>query len=116
VENEWNAKRETETSNAAFIGVVGNWRAWTGSMGLAGFLSTQITQVPPTSPQLPPWKVYKSGTNFRIEKEPGQSTVYMPATNKVYDTFAHPAFCMQLDMDKAKTLSSPLQQAPGASR
>jgi len=39
--------------------------------------------------------------------------IYIPATNKVYDTFAHPAFCMQLHMDKAKTLSSPLQPAPG---
>jgi hypothetical protein len=78
--------------------------------GLPDFSATQITQVPPASPQVPPWKLYKSGADFRVDKEAGQSTLYIAGTKKIYDTFAHPAFCIQLDMDKAKTLGSPLQQ------
>jgi hypothetical protein len=80
---------------------------------LPDFSATQIFQVPPTSPQMPPWKIYKSGANFRTEKSPGESTTYLPGTNKVYNVFAHPAFCMELPMDKAKTMRSPLQQEPG---
>jgi hypothetical protein len=81
--------------------------------GLPDFSATQISQTPPTSPQMPPWKIYKSGANYRTENSPGQSTIYLPGRNKLYQTVGHPAFCVELRMDKAKTLRSPLQQDPG---
>jgi hypothetical protein len=81
--------------------------------GLPDFSATQISQVPVTAPQMPPWKIYKSGANFRTESSPGQSTVYMPGSNKIYKTSPQPAFCMELPMDKTPTLRSPLQQDPG---
>lgn len=77
------------------------------------FSATQISQLPPTAPQMPPWKIYKSGTNFRTENEPGQSTIYLPGSNKIYDAHQNGAVCAELPMDKTPTLRSPLQQDPG---
>ncbi|MBZ5549155.1 MAG: hypothetical protein LAO22_14560 [Acidobacteriia bacterium] len=77
------------------------------------FSATQISQAPPTSPQNPPWKIYKSGANFRTENSPGQSTIYIPGSNKVYNAFQNGAICMELPMNKAMIMRSPLQQEPG---
>jgi hypothetical protein len=81
--------------------------------GLPDFSATQISQVPPTAPQLPPWKVYKSGANYRTENSPGQSSLYFPGKNKVYDSHQNGAVCTELAMDKTNILRSPLQQDPG---
>lgn len=81
--------------------------------GLPDFSATQINQLPPTSPQMPPWKIYKSGANFRTENSPGQSTLYLPGNKMVYNTVAHPPSCMAIPMSKAKFVRSPLQQDPG---
>jgi hypothetical protein len=77
------------------------------------FSATQISQAPPTSPQTPPWKIYKSGENFRTENAPGQTTIYIPGSKKVYNSFQNGAICMELPMDKAMIVRSPLQQEPG---
>lgn len=81
--------------------------------GLPDFSATQVSQVPPSAPQLPPWKVYKSGVNYRTENSPGQSTLYLPGSNKIYDRHQNGAVCTELPMDKTKTMRSPLQQDPG---
>jgi hypothetical protein len=77
------------------------------------FSATQISLSPATSPQTQPWKIYKSGANFRTENAPGQSTIYIPGSNKVYNAFQNGAICMELPMDKAMIMRSPLQQEPG---
>ena len=81
--------------------------------GLPDFSATQITQTPTTSPQMPPWKIYRSGANFRTENSPGQSTLYLPGNKMVYNTSAHPPNCMAIPMNKAHIVHSPLQQDPG---
>ena len=81
--------------------------------GLPDFSATQITQGSPTSPLRPPWKIYKSGANFRTENSPGQSTIYLPGNKMVYNTFADPPSCMAIPMNKAHFVGSPLHQDPG---
>ncbi|MCU1299846.1 MAG: hypothetical protein JWQ87_130 [Candidatus Sulfotelmatobacter sp.] len=80
---------------------------------LPDFSATQISETHGLGPELPPWKLYRSGANFRTEQGPGLGTIYAPSSNKVYDTFDNGAVCMEMPMDKAPILRSPLQVLPG---
>ncbi|MGA8538919.1 MAG: hypothetical protein WB566_05435 [Terriglobales bacterium] len=62
---------------------------------------------------LPPGRVYQSGSNFRVEQIPGLTVIYLAASNKVYDLFSR-GNCIQLSPDKESRVPIPLQLLTGS--
>jgi hypothetical protein len=91
---------------------------WTASAhaqdpwGLPDFSATQISQSPASVPQMAPLRIYKSGVRYRTERDPGQAVIWYPAEDKVYSIRQNGATCMQLPLNQAPMMSSPLQQPP----
>jgi hypothetical protein len=61
---------------------------------------------------LPPGKVYQSGSNVHAEPAPGLVTIYQSAKNKVYNVYAR-GYCIEMPAEKALT-PNPLQLLFGA--
>jgi hypothetical protein len=80
---------------------------------LPDFSATQISEGSPMSPQMPPWKIYRSGRNFRTEQATGQATIYRPDDNKVFDISDNGAVCMEMPINKAPIMRSALQPPSG---
>ncbi|HTS37577.1 MAG TPA: hypothetical protein VMH04_18015 [Candidatus Solibacter sp.] len=61
-------------------------------------------------------KVYRSGSNVRVERTAAMSTLYVPASSKVYNFTTYPdqsRQCVSMSPDQAKMLPSPLQLIQG---
>jgi hypothetical protein len=61
---------------------------------------------------MPPGKVYQSGSNIRAEPVAGLVTIYQSAKNKVYNLYAT-GYCIEMPAEKALT-PNPLQLLFGA--
>ena len=61
---------------------------------------------------LPPGKVYQSGSNVRAEPAAGLVTIYQSSNNKVYNLYAR-GYCIEMPAEKALT-PNPLQLLFGA--
>ena len=66
---------------------------------------------------LPPSKIYRSGTKFRIEFGVGLATIYRPEDDLAYNLFhtdtPHPA-CVQMKTSQVTMVPSPMQLISGA--
>ncbi|MBZ5549156.1 MAG: hypothetical protein LAO22_14565 [Acidobacteriia bacterium] len=91
---------------AFLAGVAHAQDAW----GLPDFSATQISQAPASVPQMGPLRIYKSGMRYRTERDPGQAVIWLPASDKVYNLLQNGASCMELPLNNAPLMSSPLQQ------
>jgi hypothetical protein len=61
-------------------------------------------------------KVYRSGSSVRIERNGMLSTLYMPASSKVYNLTVYPDHsrqCVSMKPEQAKMLPSPLELIQG---
>lgn len=61
-------------------------------------------------------KVYRSGSRVRVERSGALSTVYMPATSRVYNLTVYPDHsrqCVSMKPDQARMLPSPLELIQG---
>lgn len=57
-------------------------------------------------------KVYRSGSNVRVERSTAISTLYVPVSGKVYNLTTYPDKshqCVSMNPDQAKMLPSPLE-------
>jgi hypothetical protein len=61
---------------------------------------------------LPPGKVYQSGSNFRVEEIPGFTVIYLAAAYKAYDLFSR-GNCIQVSPEKETRLPIPFQLLTG---
>jgi hypothetical protein len=62
-------------------------------------------------------KVYRSGSNVRVERSGALSTLYMPSSSKVYNFTTYPdnsRQCVVMKSDQAKMLPSPLELLQGS--
>lgn len=66
---------------------------------------------------VPPSKIYRSGTKFRIEFAPGLATIYRPDDDLAYNLFhtdtPHPV-CIQMKTRQVTMIPSPMQLISGA--
>jgi hypothetical protein len=60
-----------------------------------------------------PWKIYSSGSKFRVEPGPGLSTIYLPDDNKAYNLFSNGATCVVMRTDQVTMMPSPFQLLSG---
>jgi predicted acyl esterase len=61
-------------------------------------------------------KIYRSGSNVRIERSAALSTLYMPGSSKVYNLTTYPDGshqCVVMKPDQAKMVPSPLELLNG---
>ena len=61
-------------------------------------------------------KVYRSGSSVRVERSATISTLYMPASSKVYNLTTYPDKshqCVSMNPEQAKMLPSPLELIQG---
>jgi hypothetical protein len=61
-------------------------------------------------------KVYRAGSSVRVERSAAISTLYAPASNKVYNLTTYPDKshqCVSMNPDQAKMLPSPLELIQG---
>jgi hypothetical protein len=61
-------------------------------------------------------KVYRSGSSVRVERSAAISTLYVPASSKVYNLTTYPDKshqCVSMNPDQAKMLPSPLELIQG---
>jgi len=66
---------------------------------------------------VPPSKIYRSGTKFRIEFAPGLATIYRPDDDLAYNllqTNTPKPVCVQMKMRQVTMLPSPMQLISGA--
>src|SRR5690348_2758228 len=62
---------------------------------------------------LPPGKIYQSGSKIRSERVPGLDTIYDAATNKEYHLY-YRGYCIEMAAEKSTLVPSPLQLLFGA--
>lgn len=61
-------------------------------------------------------KVYRSGSSVRVERTAAMSTLYVPASSKVYNFTTYPdqsQQCVSMNPEQAKMLPSPLELIQG---
>jgi len=110
-----------------------------GSIGVVAAVMVLVASVTPTRAQngVVPWdfpdfsatqvfpfatydmtmKVYRSGSSVRMERSPAWSTLYMPATGRIYNLTTYPDGshkCVVLRPDQVRMLPSPLELLNGS--
>jgi hypothetical protein len=100
--------------------VLGSLPLLSGSMAYAqdawnfpDFSATQVFQSRRADMAM---KVYRSGTSVRVERSAALSTLYEPASGKVYNLTVYPDHsrqCVAMKPDQAKMLPSPLELLQG---
>jgi hypothetical protein len=82
-------------------------------LNLPDFSATQALQ---TAKQPMNTKVYRSGSSVRIERSAALSTLYVPASSKVYNLTTYPDGshqCVAMKPEQAKMVPSPLELLNG---
>ena len=78
------------------------------------FSATQVIQSPKIDMSM---KVYRCGSAVRVERNAALATLYMPASNRVYNLTVYPdgrRQCVAMTPDQAKMLPSPLELLNGS--
>jgi hypothetical protein len=77
------------------------------------FSATQVVQ---TGKFDMPIKIYRSGSNVRVERNAAWSTLYLPATGKIYNLTTYPDGshqCVVMRPDQERMMPSPLELLNG---
>lgn len=80
------------------------------------FPDLSATQVVQTGKFDRPMKIYRSGSNIRVERNAAWSTLYVPATGKIYNLTTYPDGshqCVVMRPDQARMMPSPLELLNG---
>jgi hypothetical protein len=96
-------------SSAVFVGAQNSGDPW----NFPDFTATQVIQ---TGKFDLPMKLYRSGSNVRVERSAALSTLYVPATGKIYNLTTYPDGshqCVVMRPDQAKMMPSPLELLNG---
>lgn len=90
-------------------GVVAAQDSW----NFPNFTATQVFQSRRADLKM---KVYRSGSSVRVERSAAISTLYVPASSKVYNLTTYPDKshqCVSMNPDQARMLPSPLELIHG---
>jgi hypothetical protein len=80
------------------------------------FPDLSATQVVQTGKFDMPMKIYRSGSSVRVERNAALSTLYVPATGKIYNLTTYPDGshqCVVMRPDQARMMASPLELLNG---